>query len=30
LREVEPLREVPENMKVQDEIYQTLRDTFKK
>jgi len=30
LREVEPLREVPENMKVQDEIYQTLRETFKK
>jgi len=30
LKEVEPLREVPENMKVQDEIYQTLRDTFKK
>ncbi|WP_299125176.1 transferase hexapeptide repeat family protein [uncultured Winogradskyella sp.] len=30
LREVEPLREVPENMKVQDDIYKTLRETFKK
>ncbi len=30
LREVEPLREVPENMKVQDVIYQTLRNSFKK
>lgn len=30
LREVEPLREVPENMKIQDDVYQTLRETFKK
>ncbi|MFK7832842.1 MAG: transferase hexapeptide repeat family protein [Winogradskyella sp.] len=30
LKEVEPLREVPETMKVQDDVYQTLRDTFKK
>ena len=30
LKEVEPLREVPENMKVQDEVYKTLRETFKK
>ncbi len=30
LREAEPLREVPENMKVQDVIYQTLRNSFKK
>ena len=30
LREVEPLREIPENMKVQDVIYQTLRNSFKK
>ncbi len=30
LKEVEPLREVPENMKVQDDIYKTLRETFKK
>ena len=30
LREVEPLREVPEQMKIQDDVYQTLRDTFKK
>jgi phenylacetic acid degradation protein len=30
LRVVEPLREVPENMKVQDDVYQTLRETFKK
>ena len=29
LKEVEPLREVPENMKVQDDIYKTLRETFK-
>lgn len=29
LREVEPLREVPENMKVQDDVYKTLRETFK-
>ncbi|MEP5254694.1 MAG: hypothetical protein ABJQ39_06510 [Winogradskyella arenosi] len=30
LKEVEPLHEVPENMKVQDEVYKTLRETFKK
>jgi len=30
LKAVEPLREVPENMKVQDNIYKTLRETFKK
>ena len=30
LKEVEPLREVPETMKVQDDVYKTLRDTFKK
>ena len=30
LREVEPLREVPENMKIQDDVYKTLRETFKK
>ena len=30
LREVEPLREVPKNMKVQDDVYKTLRETFKK
>lgn len=30
LKEVEPLREVPQNMKVQDAFYQTLRETFKK
>ena len=30
LKEVEPLREVPENMKVQDNMYKTLRETFKK
>ena len=29
LKEVEPLREVPENMKVQDDVYKTLRETFK-
>jgi len=29
LKEVEPLREVPGNMKVQDDIYKTLRETFK-
>jgi len=29
LKEVEPLREVPEQMKVQDDIYKTLRETFK-
>ncbi len=30
LREVVPLREVPENMKIQDDVYKTLRETFKK
>ena len=30
LKEVEPLREVPENMKIQDDSYKTLRETFKK
>ncbi|AEH01470.1 transferase hexapeptide repeat family protein [Lacinutrix sp. 5H-3-7-4] len=30
LKAVEPLREVPENMKVQDDVYKTLRETFKK
>jgi phenylacetic acid degradation protein len=30
LRDVEPLREVPEHMKMQDDVYQTLRETFKK
>mgnify|MGYP000944110565 FL=1 len=30
LQEVEPLREISENMKVQDELYKTLRETFKK
>ena len=30
LKEVEPLREVPENMKIQDSMYQTLRESFKK
>ncbi len=30
LKLVEPLREVPENMKVQDEVYKTLCETFKK
>ncbi len=30
LKEVEPLREVPEHMKMQDDVYQTLRETFKK
>ena len=29
LMEVEPLREVPEHMKIQDDLYQTLRETFK-
>jgi len=29
LKEVEPLREVPENMKVQDDVYKTIRETFK-
>ncbi|MBO6879140.1 transferase hexapeptide repeat family protein [Winogradskyella sp.] len=30
LRAVEPIREVPENMKVQGDVYKTLRETFKK
>ncbi|MFS4494742.1 transferase hexapeptide repeat family protein [Maribacter sp. 2308TA10-17] len=30
LKEVEPLREVPENLRTQEESYKTLRDTFKK
>ncbi len=30
LKEVEPLREVPEQMKMQDDVYLTLRETFKK
>jgi len=30
LKAVKPLREVLENMKVQDEVYKTLRETFKK
>ena len=30
LQEVEPLREVPDNMKVQDDVYKTLRETFKR
>ena len=30
LLQVEPLREVPENRKVQKDIYKTLRETFKK
>ena len=30
LKEVMPLREVPENMKIQDSMYQTLRESFKK
>jgi len=30
LKAVEPLREVPENMKMQDDVYKTLRETFKK
>jgi phenylacetic acid degradation protein len=30
LKEVEPHREVPENMKIQDSMYQTLRESFKK
>lgn len=30
LKEVEPLREVPKKMKIQDNVYKTLRDTFKK
>jgi phenylacetic acid degradation protein len=30
LVEVEPLREVPEHMKMQEDVYKTLRETFKK
>ena len=30
LKAVEPLREVPDNMKLQDDIYKTLRETYKK
>ncbi|MCA0133274.1 acyltransferase [Winogradskyella alexanderae] len=30
LREVVPLKEVPEQMKVQDDVYKTLRETFNK
>lgn len=30
LREVEPLREVPKNRKLQEDAYKTLRETFKK
>jgi phenylacetic acid degradation protein len=30
LKEVEPLREVPEHMKMQEDVYQTLRDFMKK
>lgn len=30
LRDVEPLREVPDNREVQKDIYKTLRETFKK
>ena len=30
LVEVEPLREVPDNMKLQDDVYKTLRETFKR
>ena len=30
LREVEPLREIPETMKMQEDVYQTLRDFMKK
>jgi phenylacetic acid degradation protein len=30
LNEVEPLREVPENMKIQEGVYDTLRDFMKK
>ena len=30
LEEVEPLRKVPKHMKMQDDIYNTLRETFKK
>lgn len=30
LKEVEPLREVPKDRKLQDDVYKTLRETFKK
>jgi len=30
LKEMEPLREVPENMKIQEDVYKTLRDFMKK
>ena len=30
LRQVEPLREVPKERKVQDDVYKTLRETFRK
>lgn len=30
LKEVEPLRKVPEHMKIQEDVYQTLRDFIKK
>lgn len=30
LKAVEPLREVPKHMKMQEDVYQTLRETFKK
>ncbi|WP_452221381.1 acyltransferase [Lacinutrix salivirga] len=30
LKEVEPLREVPKHMKIQDDVYKTLRDFMKK
>ncbi len=30
LKAVEPIREVPNDMKVQDDVYKTLRETFKK
>lgn len=30
LKAVEPLREVPNNIKVQDDVYKTLRETFKR
>ncbi len=30
LKAVEPLREVPENMKMQEDVYKTLRESFKK
>jgi phenylacetic acid degradation protein len=30
LKAVEPLREVPDNMKLQEDIYKTLRETYKK